>query len=351
MEGAFNLETLLIALLVVLVLVLLLTVGIMGYSYYKYGRIMDRQRWKIRIDDILSAAIVNSEVEVDPELNRYSPLRNQLLSTLVDATRRFSGNATEEIRSVFEAYGLEVEIHKKLRHRRAHWVAGGIQEAAAMHLENLVPRIEELLHHRSPIVYQEAQFAMVKFQGFEGLNFLDSLDTPLSEWQQLRLLSLLKGIPAGNEDRIVRWLHSSNPTIVLFILRLISKLQQLGYYDEVKSLQGDVNLRVQQIKTLEALENPDTVPYLIVKFEKEEPAVQEAILQALKYSRLPEASPFLEKQLCEHPSSVVRLQAAEALHHMGRKDELKALLASGDADLKQIVYHVLREKNVGSLDI
>lgn len=351
MEASFNLETLLIALLVVLVLVLLMTLSIMGYSFYKYGRIMDRQKWKVRIDDIISAAIVTSEVEIDPVLHKHSQLRNQLLSALVEATRRFSGNATAEIRSVFEAYHLEREIHQKLRNRRAHWVAGGIQEAAAMNLENLVPRIEELLSHTSPIVYQEAQFAMVKFQGFEGLNFLDILYTPLSEWQQLRLLSLLKRIPAGSEKKITRWLKSANPTIVVFILRLISKLQQLGYYDAVKELDGDVPLKVQQIKTLESLENQETVPYFIELFSAEALPVQEAILQALKYSRHPEATPFLEKQLREHTVAAIRLQAAEALHHMGRTEELKALLASGDQALKQIVYHVLREKDVSSVDI
>lgn len=351
MDATFNLETLLLALLVVLVLVLLMTLGIMGYSYYKYGRIMDRQKWKVRIDDIISAAIVNSEVEVDPVLNKHLPLRNQLLSALVDATRRFSGNASEEILAVFQAYGLQQEVDQKLKHRRAHWVAGGIQEAAAMNIEACVPRIEALLSHRSPIVYQEAQFAMVKFQGFDGLNFLDILDTPLSEWQQLRLLSLLKRIPEGSEKKIVRWLHSSNPTIVVFVLRLISKLQQLEYYQEVKSLEGDIVLKVQQIKTLEALENQETVPYFIARFEEEESAVQEAILQALKYSRQAEATPFLEKQLREHPSALIRLHAAEALHHMGRTEALKAMVASGDKELKQIVYHVLREKNVGSLDI
>jgi hypothetical protein len=220
-----------------------------------------------------------------------------------------------------------------------------------MELEDLVPIIHDLLSHPSPIVYQEAQFAIVSFQGFQGLDFLDDLSSPMSEWQNLRLLSIIRKIPENGEEKLRSWLKSQNYTVVIFVMRLIAKLQLLALYDEVEAVEGEDRVKIQQIKTLEALENEKTVPSFMESFPHESKEVQMAILQALKYSRHPEAVHFLSLQLKDHQEGTIRMHAAEALHHLGKIDEMKALLAEGDPVLKQIIYHVLRERDASANDI
>ncbi|WP_234110034.1 MULTISPECIES: HEAT repeat domain-containing protein [Chryseobacterium] len=336
-----------------LLVVLLLIVAVLLYSFSRYRELLHISNWSRIIDKKVSEVIVFGKEEnaTDGELKQVSAnpsFRELFLEKLVGSEKKFSGTAQEEIKDLFHAYNLEKEAFSKLSQKKAYLIAGGIQELTSMKVEAAVPRITALLSHPSPAVYQEAQYAMVAFKGFEGLRFLDTETHKISDWQQLRLLNSVTAIPENCEQEVNGWLRSSNDSVIIFTLSLLRKFQMLSFYDAVWHLldHPSTEVRIRAVQTLLSLENDQTMPALAVSFPEQPLEVQLEILRVMEISRDRRSVGFLKQQLLEHPASGIRIQAAEALFTLGHQEYLNQVSCNPESseELIHIIKHALQEK-------
>jgi len=352
MEGSLTLQNLMLALFVVLVLVMVLIAGLLIFSYFKYKTINNRQQWLEIIEDKITRTIVDGYQTTHEDEKLHKLLNNKkfrllFLESLVASTRRFAGSATEELLKLFHQLDLKQDALNKLNKRKSiHHISDGIQELTAMKTQEVLPEIQSFLNNPNPQIYQEAQYAMVILKGFDGLKFLNTLSHPLSDWQQMRILETIKTVPQEKKSAFVNWLHSSNVTVVEFALRLIRKMQMLEFYKDAEKLlyHPATKVRVQVIKTLQALENENTAILLTTIYKQEELMVQKEILKVLKISKNKKSDDFFKDQLLHHPSSQIKMIAAEALSEIGENQYLHSLKNSTDTPVPLIVKHVLQEK-------
>lgn len=353
MSAHVTIQELVIAIAIVLTLVLVLTIIVLAYSFYRYRILHNRESWKKLIESKISEVIVDGQEAIhnDKEFSNHlrdSSFRNLFLAVLVASNQKFSGAAQQELKKLFDSFQLEKDTWKKLHQKKPYLIAIGIQELASMRVESAIPKIIAFLKSPHQQIYQEAQYAIVSLKGFEGLNFLDGLAHPLSDWQQLRLLSSLKEIPENSSDSISNWLTSNNDSVVIFTLRLIRKFQLLPFYTKVWNLlnHATVNTQIQIIKTLRVLENAGTNQQLITVFPEQVERVQLEILNALKIARNKKSESFLQQQLWEHPSAAVKIAAAEALIALEQQQYLQQLSNQHTTpeQLIKIIKHALQEK-------
>lgn len=351
MQQQIVLHELILAIIVVLILVLLLIITVLAYSFYSYRILHHRQSWTQIIELKIMTAIVGGDDLNDPEFKSYlrePSFRTLFLHLLVNSDRKFSGAAKQSIGKLFMDFKLEDEAWRKLRQRKAYLIAGGIQELAAMSVEPAIPVISTKLHDPRPSIYQEAQYALVSFQGFEGLRFLDNFDRPLSDWQQLRLLYSIHVIPETSEQYITLWLNSSNSSVIIFSLRLIRKFRLLVFNAPVQNLleHPKIDVRVQAVRTLQAIENDTTLGRLTKIFDEQFVEVQLEILKAMKISKSRDCENFLKAQLWNSRETSIKITAAEVLVVIGQEEYLReiALTEATTAPLKQIIDHALQEK-------
>ena len=140
---------------------------------------MRASEWLNMINQKISEVIVYEEdtLLTDQNFQAFSgnlSFRNLFLHRLVDAEKKFSGTAKDQIRNMISQYGLRNEALKKLNQKKTHLIAGGIQELTVMSSEEAPAKIASFLSHPSAQVYQEAQYAMVGLKGFEGLEVLNT---------------------------------------------------------------------------------------------------------------------------------------------------------------------------------
>ncbi|TJZ61475.1 HEAT repeat domain-containing protein [Sphingobacterium olei] len=348
-----TIHELIIAIVVVLSLVVLLIMMVLLYSFYKYKVLHQRQIWLQESEQKVTQAIVSGEEvgSVDEKFImklRNPSFRNIFLSVLVASDQKFSGGARNEVNNLFKTYKMEDAAWQKIRQKKAYVVAGGILELAVMRVESALPYISSLLEHPKRQVYQEAQYAVVSFKGFDGLDFLNTLVAPLSDWQQLRLLRSIGKLPVAHEEWVKNWLSSSNQTVIIFTLRLIRKFQLLPFYADAINLfdHRSVTVKVQAIRTIIALENVETINQLIAVFFKQPIEAQIEILRALKKSRSPQSTPFLQQQLWHHPAISIKIAATEALIALKQHDYLQRIATDETVpeEIKQVIKHALQEK-------
>ena len=340
-------------LLGILSLVLLMIFVVLLYSFYQYRQTATMVKWTGIINQKILETIAydKDEIPSNEEFTAFSNnglFRNLFLSKLVESENKFSGITGSKIKTLFKEYSLQKEALKKLNQKKPHLIAGGIQELTAMNDVDALPKISALLKHSSPLVYQEAQYAMVGFKGFEGLLFLDNVTTKISEWQQLRLLLSIHNIPENFEETIKGWLTSKNDSVIIFTLRLLKKFQVLSFYPFIAELldHSSVEIRIQVVQTLQSMENSSTIAYLIDVYPNQPVEVQLEILRVIKISKDMRCVDFLKQQLLENPLPKIKIYAAEALFSLGFQEYLLQLAKDplSSEQLIQIIKHALQEE-------
>lgn len=336
-----------------LILTLLLIISVIIYGFFQYKDSLRNYGWMKIINQKISEVIVYEEDEIPLNtsfiiLSAKSAFRNLFLHQLVDSEKKFSGTAKNKIKNLFDQYNLQREAVKKLNQKKSHLIAGGIRELTVMDAKDAHAKIADFLSHPSSQVYQEAQYALVRFNGFKGLDFLSSASDKISEWQQLRLLLSITQIPENSGDSIEVWLRSSNDSVIIFTLKLIRKFRLLSFYSTVIDLldHASVDVRIDAVQTLLSIENSSTIQYLTEIYPYQPLEVQLEILRIMKISKDHCCTDMLKKELSENNDTGIKVLAAETLFSLGQQEYLLKLSQDEtlSEELIQITKYALRQK-------
>jgi hypothetical protein len=260
-----------ISILVVVALLFFLLAGILMLVtfYISYRRKSFRNKKKTikalldaTISEHLLAALDDEDVDnvtaIPDDIRRLMSQRfnrNLMIAELVTARKSFSGKAGNSIQSFYEQLKLNHHSGRKLFSGQWHVRARAIQELSIMQQRQYWKHIYRLTNHKNDHLRMEAQAGVIRLLGFSGLRFLNVTTHTISEWQMINLLQLLKDIPAGDFKGVDRWLRSSNPYVVAFALKIISKFRKYELHDEVIACLMNSNplIKNQALKTITVL--------------------------------------------------------------------------------------------------
>ncbi len=218
-----------------------------------------------------------------------------LAETLLDIEKDVSGTTHQKLCELYYDLGLHLEAFKKLKSLRWEVVAAGILELTRMKVEESYAFITKFINDRRGVVRKQAEIATLTLK-HEGINyFLDTNRYKISEWQQLKLLDVLRKFEDFNPPKFKAWLTSKNPHVVLFALRLIK------YYN-----QNDAN------SSLTAL----------IKHKNN--AIKSEALQCIKAFNVTEAIPVL-KTMYWKCNTEIKLQLMDIVGGMGTKTDIAFL--------------------------
>lgn len=350
---SINLHELFLSLVGICLLLVALILVVIIISFVKYRDIIRHNFWGSIIDQKVTDAIIHEAID-DTQKGAFEKFlnvqafRDLCIQKMIEAEKKFSGSIHAVIQAFYTKYAFKADSLKKMTFRKAFTVARGIQESTAMHADEALPSIEQFLKHKDPNVYEEAQYAMVTFKGFEGLQFLSNFKNILSDWQQLRLLRSIHELPEDKRDLVSEWMSSENHSVALFALRLAGQFQTIGLYSEVVSLliHPEDEVRIQALKTLQVLENENTLDDIIQNFEDNNIDVQMEVIRLIKSLNDPKSLTFLKDQLLNSRSVSLKIAVAELLYTFREQAYLRevALFDSSDEELALIINHALQEK-------
>lgn len=240
--------------------------------------------------------------------------RNLLISELAETSKKFRGATMDNILWLFEKMDLRKQLLKNLQNKKWHKKAKAIQQLAYLQQKNFINIILPFTNHENDLLRTEAQIAVVKMTGFEGLEFLSKVTYPVSEWQQLRLIEELSSHRCNSLENIHDWLKSENISVVNFALRLVEIYQQFDFYEEVKTCLSHPSMSVckNAILTISNISNETTADLLVACFAGYDASIQMEILKILQSNGTESQLSFLFSIL-NHPDDSYKLQAAKAI--------------------------------------
>lgn len=295
--------------------------------------------------DIISRTDIKIPKGLTQHLSNKS-FRKILIQKLIAVKLNMSGAASENLTRLFRQFKFDKQILKMLNSSSWYKMASAIQQIGIMELDEYKQRLFEFIDHERGLIRVEAQNAILKFYGFEGLRFLDNATYPITEWQQIKLLDQLASLHTENFTGIEIWLESKNDTIVLFALKLVKNYHRFELYDQIVACLRHKNpmVRQQAIIVLKELPSEQSAAILIDIYFSETANNQLAILHALESVSTDAEIPFLVSLLSDDVIAI-KIASAKALASLGQTgiEAIQSHSASKEYPLAQIIAQILEE--------
>ncbi len=151
--------------------------------------------------------------------------RQVLIDQMIDVSINLKGEESRKLLGLYKHLGLDRDSIKRANDRRWHKKIKGFRELAFMNIKDANGAIYKALNSSNEILRMEAQIALVRLGDENAFEFLSHLKRPFSLWEQITLHELIIQhnihVPSFK-----KWLTSSNPTVVMFALRMIREFKQ-----------------------------------------------------------------------------------------------------------------------------
>lgn len=240
--------------------------------------------------------------------------RSIIVLTLLKLKNEISGELDESIQKLYFQTGLIDFAISKLRSKKWYVVAKGVRELTQFHIKEVHDEVITLINHPKNEVRKEMQLYLVNLFSFKGLDFLDLLQTPLSEWDQIQLLEVLQRFDDQQVFDIKPWLKSSNDTVVIFALKLADIYIQFQAKEDLIELLAHKNEKIR-IELLNVLGNLNIIEAKsIVMSNFSECSQEEQIAFFKMMEKMPESDdePFLLEYI-HHENFEIKLSALKNL--------------------------------------
>jgi len=270
--------------------------------------------------------------------------RQVLIDQMIDVSVNLKGDSEEKLCKLYKELELDKDSIRRAYSHKWHKKIKGFRELAFMGIRDANDEMHKSLNSRNEILRMEAQIALVNLSEKNHFDFLSHLERPFSLWEQMTLHDLIvqHDIPV---PEFKRWLTSSNPTVVMFALRMIREFKQRDAEPEVKIAllhrdQRVSKLAVEVAGDLDMRSSLDTMKRMY-KFQDYNSCLE--IVRSM--GKMPEQSMmgFLKLVLDKEDDVQLQIEAVKAIENMG-EEGVKALVKIMKSEYKNyniIVRHVL----------
>ena len=243
--------------------------------------------------------------------------RKIIISTLLKLRNEISGEMAESIDKLYVKLGLLRYSLAKLRNKKWDVIANGIRELTQFKIKAVHQIVMNNINHPTKEVRKEMQLYLVHLYAFKGLDFLNVLETPLSEWDQIQLLEILQ---LKNDSEIVDitpWLKSSNDSVVNFTLKLAKVYNQFEAKEELIKLlnHGSEEVRINTISALSHLNVLEAKNILKDSFNERSLEEQIAFLKMMENVHEHDDKVFLQEQM-QHENFEIKSMAMEIMKNI-----------------------------------
>ena len=244
--------------------------------------------------------------------------REVITEVLMDLRLDVAGEAGEVLLKLYQDLGLETDAYAMLRSWRWERISRGLVFLTEMHVESAYPFITRFINDRRSVIRKQAQLAAVSLRE-EGLAyFMDTARYGISEWQQLKLLEILRHREVYDPPRFSNWLLSENKDVVLFALRLIRHYNQTDAEAAIIRLLRHRNpgVKIAAVDCIREFRFASASDALKSAFLRASEPVRLHIIDALAVLGNPGDFNFIEKHSRQDTSFVIRAKAKAALNQL-----------------------------------
>jgi hypothetical protein len=270
--------------------------------------------------------------------------RQALIDQMIDVSVNLKGDAEEKLCNLYLYLGLDRDSIKRANDYRWHKKIKGFRELAFMNIKAANDTIYKALNSKNEILRMEAQIALVRLTDEDPFSFLFHLTRPFSLWEQITLHELIiqHDLPV---PEFKKFLKSSNPTVVMFALRMIREFKQKDAEDDVREILEHSSHVVRRLAVQVAgdLEMRSTLEVMKRMYKSQDYNTCFEIIRAMAKMPDPSLMGFLKLVLDKEDDVHLQIEATKAIENNGEEGvkTLVKLMKSEYKNYNIIVRHVL----------
>lgn len=270
--------------------------------------------------------------------------RQALIDQMIDVSVNLKGDAEEKLEGLYLYLGLDRDSIKRANNFRWHKKIKGFRELAFMNIKDANHVIYKALDSKNEILRMEAQIALVRLSDEDPFGFLFQLTRPFSLWEQITLHELIiqHDIPL---PEFKKWLKASNPTVVIFALRMIREFKQKDAEDDLREIleHPSPEVRCLAVQVAGDLEMRTTLEVMKRMYKSQNYDTCLEIVRSM--AKMPDVSllGFLRLVLDKEDDVQLQIEATKAIENNGEEGvrTLVKLMKSEYKNYNIIVRHVL----------
>ncbi|MGB8491815.1 MAG: HEAT repeat domain-containing protein [Bacteroidales bacterium] len=270
--------------------------------------------------------------------------RQALIDQMIDVSINLKGDAEEKLCGLYLYLGLDRDSIKRANDFRWHKKIKGFRELAFMNIKDANDAVYKALNSSNEILRMEAQIALVRLTDEDPFGFLFHLKRPFSLWEQITLHELIiqHDLPV---PEFKKWLRATNPSVVMFALRMIKEFRQKNAEDEVRDTLDHPSPEVRRLAVQVAgdLEMRSTLESMKRMYKSQDYNTCIEIIRAM--AKMPDVAlmGFLRLVLDKEDDVQLQIEATKAIENNGEEGvrTLVKLMKSEYKNYNIIVRHVL----------
>jgi HEAT repeat protein len=270
--------------------------------------------------------------------------RQALIDQMIDVSVNLKGDAEEKLCSLYLYLGLDRDSINRANDYRWHKKIKGFRELAFMNIKEANNAIYKALNSKNEILRMEAQIALVRLTDEDPLSFLFQLIRPFSLWEQITLHELIiqHDLPVPEFKKLLK---ASNPTVVMFALRMIREFKQKDAEDDVRDTLEHSSPEVRKLAVQVAgdLEMRSSLEVMKRMYKSQDYNTCLEIIRAMARMPDPSLMGFLKLVLDKEDDVQLQIEATKAIENNGEEGvkTLVKLMKSEYKNYNIIVRHVL----------
>ena len=270
--------------------------------------------------------------------------RQALIDQMIDVSINLKGDAEEKLCNLYLYLGLDRDSIKRANDIRWHKKIKGFRELAFMNIKYANNAIYKALNSKNEILRMEAQIALVRLTDEDPFSFLFQLNTPFSLWEQITLHEIIiqHDLPV---PEFKKFLKASNPTVVMFALRMIREFKQKDAEDDLRETLEHSSPEVRRLAVQVAgdLEMRSSLEVMKRMYKSQDYNTCLEIIRSMAKMPDPSLMGFLKLVLDKEDDVQLQIEATKAIENNGEEGvkTLVKLMKSEYKNYNIIVRHVL----------
>ena len=181
-----------------------------------------------------------------------------LVERILALNKKMKGDFKLKLKALYKRLKLDKVTLQKLESSRWDTVVTGLVEVNEMDLTEAIRAVKQHVNSPNFHIRSQAVATVLNISDSVDLNFLRDQTFPLSRWQQMNYLRIIKFLHSSRNLNITSLFDSKNQSIRLFGYKLVRVLGRVDLLTELEQKYASANVegKIEIIKTFEYLGVP-----------------------------------------------------------------------------------------------